>query len=1056
MHGLFPFSSSVNKIANRSCFDSQESSKRHVMLMIIDALRADYVFNRNHSYYLKSIEKLEENGKYLSYKLRCHSPTALLTGTIPSVWDVIFNYNSSQLELDNLLFQYKRKYPYNKIAFYGDDTWIRLFPHDIFHRSKGLDHIGHASGAFNDFVKDKLLEYDKIKNNIFSKMTENDTLIITDVYGMTDQGGHGEYLRIDLTPTLSALLQISISSNNLGIIIENLLQNFYNKNKSNLLKCLIDDNRRQLFDILSQRKLTISSNDLYLIRDKAMSISNEQDLTMLLLSISIFSLSTIILWSESQATKLHTHDTLPVSNQPITSTPQSPYPVTRSTEHVQLVKHQALTKHITVESASACCNELVGLRLECAGWNFVDEGKVIVFLEISCIEDDVYEVISLFLYIVAASLRTATIKRNINIFVGSLEVTLPSRTTFENNNIEIVLFEDACDCISDLLSITDKLIYLVLSATLGVSVVPLIHNHRCIEHIYIYQVPDEEESIDWIQDYPKILGSESSIDMIANRIKEDIDLIMKRSSRWSRSKELLAELCSQAKQTSISASINDVLDDNLNTLRIVLLYLGPRQPFHLSHNKIRIDEFRNIEQCIHSIQADNSITVFLIISMNEIKDVHHVQSIAELDAVHAIYIVTDLESYEQIQPLVPYSKLSGIFVLNEDLLEQLTTDICFYRQIRIITPNMNVFKIESNTCAELTEHQINFLRFQLFSTILSQLPTQSTAASDTENIDQLRSRLIEANTTISNLFKNFNKSILQISATKLHEINQRIVSLAKNVDSSTVTVYRAQLVSQKDLEMIKTNPNALLTLQTFILASRSFRSIANMCRRAADNQLTVVLFELNLSERASVVDLNSDTVVFNLGTLFRLVSTDPTPDGVWRAQLEFANNAMQYIKNQLQSEIGSRLTWLTFGNYLTAIKQFPTAEEYYQYLLDILPSNHPSLASVYNNIGLMYAAIDKNQEALESFEKALQLAITPLPIVIGQAKTSKPDLSSSQDSPIEKINILNKIAEISCRQGDYTTARDFYHQALEIADDVQSRKLYKAKIDALAHFDDTC
>ncbi|CAF5222051.1 unnamed protein product, partial [Rotaria magnacalcarata] len=140
-------------------------------------LRADYVFNRNHSYYLKSIEKLEENGKYLSYKLRCHSPTALLTGTIPSVWDVIFNYNSSQLELDNLLFQYKRKYPYNKIAFYGDDTWIRLFPHDIFHRSKelnqlngwnfliihylGLDHIGHASGAFNDFVKDKLLEYDK-------------------------------------------------------------------------------------------------------------------------------------------------------------------------------------------------------------------------------------------------------------------------------------------------------------------------------------------------------------------------------------------------------------------------------------------------------------------------------------------------------------------------------------------------------------------------------------------------------------------------------------------------------------------------------------------------------------------------------------------------------------------------------------------------------------------------------------------------------------------------------------------------------------------------------
>ncbi|CAM4796724.1 unnamed protein product [Rotaria magnacalcarata] len=201
MHGLFPFSSSINKITNRPCFDFQESSKRHVILMIIDALRADYVFN-------------QEIGKCLSYKLRSHSPTitlprlkALLTGTIPSFRDAIFNYGSS------------------------------------------LDQIGPASGAFNDFVKDKLLEYDEIKNNIFSKMTENDMLIITSGYGGSSHIetfvpacfisqkcqnkilNIEEYLRIDLTPTLSALLQISISSNNLGIIIENLLQNFYNKNK---------------------------------------------------------------------------------------------------------------------------------------------------------------------------------------------------------------------------------------------------------------------------------------------------------------------------------------------------------------------------------------------------------------------------------------------------------------------------------------------------------------------------------------------------------------------------------------------------------------------------------------------------------------------------------------------------------------------------------------------------------------------------------------------------------------------------------------------------------
>ncbi len=55
-----------------------ESSDRHIILILIDALRADYVFNKSNSYNLKSIEKLEENGKALSVKLRTHSPTVTL------------------------------------------------------------------------------------------------------------------------------------------------------------------------------------------------------------------------------------------------------------------------------------------------------------------------------------------------------------------------------------------------------------------------------------------------------------------------------------------------------------------------------------------------------------------------------------------------------------------------------------------------------------------------------------------------------------------------------------------------------------------------------------------------------------------------------------------------------------------------------------------------------------------------------------------------------------------------------------------------------------------
>jgi predicted AlkP superfamily pyrophosphatase or phosphodiesterase len=55
-----------------------ESSSRHVILMVIDALRSDYVFNKSNSYHLKSVDKFEENGHARSVKLRTHTPTVTL------------------------------------------------------------------------------------------------------------------------------------------------------------------------------------------------------------------------------------------------------------------------------------------------------------------------------------------------------------------------------------------------------------------------------------------------------------------------------------------------------------------------------------------------------------------------------------------------------------------------------------------------------------------------------------------------------------------------------------------------------------------------------------------------------------------------------------------------------------------------------------------------------------------------------------------------------------------------------------------------------------------
>jgi hypothetical protein len=91
-----------------------------------------------------------------------------------------------------------------------------------------------------------------------------------------------------------------------------------------------------------------------------------------------------------------------------------------------------------------------------------------------------------------------------------------------------VPFDDACVCISQLLPIKDKLIYLVVSATLGRFVMPLIQLQMYPAHLYIYRDCDNEESLDLRKDYPRIREDASSIDHLTKKVKEDINSIMGR------------------------------------------------------------------------------------------------------------------------------------------------------------------------------------------------------------------------------------------------------------------------------------------------------------------------------------------------------------------------------------------------------------------------------------------------------------------------------------------------------------------------------------------------
>lgn len=211
-----------------------------VVLMLVDAFREDFLFGPKGRSYMPYTRHLVERGSVHSYVAKARAPTvtmprikALTSGSIPGFIDVVVNLNSHALQEDNFIYQ--AKVAGKKMVFYGDDTWLKLFPkhfqeHDgttsffvsdytevdnnvtrhldntlrrddwdvlILHYL-GLDHIGHISGPHSSMVQPKLLEMDDVFKKIHSSLVSKEAdgsppylLILCGDHGMSEMGSHG-------------------------------------------------------------------------------------------------------------------------------------------------------------------------------------------------------------------------------------------------------------------------------------------------------------------------------------------------------------------------------------------------------------------------------------------------------------------------------------------------------------------------------------------------------------------------------------------------------------------------------------------------------------------------------------------------------------------------------------------------------------------------------------------------------------------------------------------------------------------------------------------------
>ncbi|CAK7898204.1 GPI ethanolamine phosphate transferase 2 [[Candida] anglica] len=215
---------------------------KKIVLMVVDAMRADFVYSETYSD-MSFVHQLISRGNAIPYTAFSNPPTVTLprlkgitTGGTPSFLDAILNVaddkDSSQglSSQDSWIRQFRYMDNGKKINFYGDDTWLKLFPKEEFFGTTegtnsffvsdftevdhnvtrhldselathswdglilhylGLDHIGHKGGPDSVFMKPKQREMDAIVERIYNSI-DNDTLfVLMGDHGMNEVGNHG-------------------------------------------------------------------------------------------------------------------------------------------------------------------------------------------------------------------------------------------------------------------------------------------------------------------------------------------------------------------------------------------------------------------------------------------------------------------------------------------------------------------------------------------------------------------------------------------------------------------------------------------------------------------------------------------------------------------------------------------------------------------------------------------------------------------------------------------------------------------------------------------------
>jgi hypothetical protein len=451
--------------------------------------------------------------------------------------------------------------------------------------------------------------------------------------------------------------------------------------------------------------------------------------------------------------------------------------------------------------------------------------------------------------------------------------------------------------------------------------------------------------------FEKIIGLFSDMKNLCSHVINDIKTTTEKSLCWDRSFSLFTMLHTQ--QLENRYSVIEVSSDTPRDEYIVVFHCDDRKLLHTDKISVPSSEFTNVTACLQLVNRKKQSKIFLIISGS--MDALEMESIFDRPQIYAIYLFDN----NDLKYPINRRKMSGSFNNLEQLFEQLYKDILFYREHYTHIARIDVFPSigqEQNLIAQLSDKQITFLTNNLFIDILPQTPLLEFKQ---EELIEICNHLFptkgkETGHYVNQLYegvdemKNFNQDprFSQILL-KLHQLNQLnelfilqkpIIDIQERVFQSIEMsridcVYLTKIISDDTLQSILSSTGSYISIGIFLLATKSLLSARTIARKMAQNGLVSILFQIEVADDIHLLEIDSNRVIFRLGSVFRLESINLAPDRVYYVKIRSADSEFQCIKEQLQFETDISVSWLTYGNHLGFLRRIQQANAYFEFLL---------------------------------------------------------------------------------------------------------------------------